>query len=69
MNKTQGAYGLINARAGVFLKDDRLRIAGYIRNATNKRYTNLIFDTPVWGGYSQYPEIGRTYGVQINMTY
>lgn len=69
LNKSQGAYGLINARAGVFMKDDRLRIAGYIRNATNKRYTNLIFDTPIWGGYSQYPEIGRTYGVQVNMTY
>jgi iron complex outermembrane receptor protein len=62
----QEAFGLLNARAGLSFRDDRLRIAAYGRNLTNRKWTNLIFDTPVWGGYAQYPEIGRTYGLQVS---
>jgi iron complex outermembrane receptor protein len=65
----QAAFGLLNARAGVTLAAEKLRIAAYARNLLDKTYTNLILDTPVFGGTSQYPEIGRTYGVQVNFAF
>lgn len=62
-NKVQKAYGLLNGRVGV--SRGGVRLSAYGRNLFDKRYTNLIFDTPIFGGYAQYPEIGRTYGGQL----
>ena len=65
-NKVQGPVGILNARVGLaFGAGQQTQLSGYVRNLTNKRWTNLLFDSAVWGGYSQYPEIGRTYGVEI----
>lgn len=66
-NKVQKAYGLLNGRIGV--SHGAVRLSVYGRNLFDKRYTNLIFDTPIFGGYAQYPEIGRTYGVAIAMKF
>jgi iron complex outermembrane recepter protein len=66
--KIQSPFGVLNARLGLSLGtgDRQIRIAAYARNLLDKTYTNLIFGTPVFGGYAQYPEIGRTYGAQIS---
>lgn len=66
-NKVQQAYGLLNGRIGFSYA--ALRVSAYGRNLFDKRFTNLIFDTPVFGGYAQYPEIGRTYGVQLAVSF
>ncbi len=65
-SKVQGPVGILGARAGLtFGTRQSYELSGYVRNLTDKRWTNLLFDTAVWGGYSQYPEIGRTYGVEL----
>ena len=62
-NKVQKAYGLLNGRIGV--SHGGVRLSAYGRNLFDTRYTNLIFDTPIFGGTAQYPEIGRTYGAEV----
>lgn len=62
-SKVQPAYGLLNGRVGATY--GKVRVSVYSRNLFDQRYTNLIFDTPIFGGYAQYPEIGRTYGAEV----
>jgi len=63
---SQGPVTLINARAGVSFADDRLEIAGFIRNATDEDY---LLDAGNTGGAFGIPTFipaePRFYGIQI----
>lgn len=63
---SQGPVTLVNARAGVSFADDRLEIAGFIRNATDENY---LLDAGNTGGAFQVPTFipaePRLFGIQI----
>ncbi|OWK28482.1 TonB-dependent receptor [Sphingomonas mucosissima] len=63
---SQGPVTLINARAGVSFADDRFELAGFVRNATNKRY---LLDAGNTGGGFRTPTFipaePRFYGAQL----
>lgn len=63
---SQGPVTLVNARAGVSFADDRLEIAGFIRNATNEDY---LLDAGNTGGAFGNPTFiaaePRFYGIQL----
>ena len=63
---SQGAYTLVNARAGVELAGGRYRIGGFARNLTNKRY--LLDAGNTGGGFGAPTYIAgepRFYGVEV----
>jgi iron complex outermembrane recepter protein len=63
---SQGPVTLINARAGVSFADDRLEIAGFIRNAADEEY--LLDAGNTGGGFgipTFIPAEPRFYGIQI----
>lgn len=63
---SQGPVTLINARAGLSFADDRLEVAGFIRNATDEDY---LLDAGNTGGAFGIPTFipaePRFYGIQI----
>ncbi|MEL7445219.1 MAG: TonB-dependent receptor [Pseudomonadota bacterium] len=63
---SQGAVGLINARAGVSFADDTIEIAGFIRNATDENY---LLDAGNTGGAFGIPTFipaePRFFGVEL----
>ncbi len=62
--KTQGAYGLMNARIGLGSPDDKWAVEAWSENLTNKYYYQVAFDAPF-----QYNQIDaflgapRTFGI------
>lgn len=63
----QDPVTLVNVRAGVSFMDERFELAGYVRNATNKRY--LLDAGNTGGAYgipSYIPAEPRFYGVQLS---
>jgi len=63
---SQGPVTQINARAGVSFADDRLEIAGFIRNAADEEY--LLDAGNTGGGFgipTFIPAEPRFYGIQI----
>jgi iron complex outermembrane recepter protein len=67
---SQSAVTLINARAGARLWSDRLEIAGFVRNLTDRRY--LLGAGNVGGsfGYPTFiPAEPRTWGIEISARY
>ncbi|MBU1757428.1 MAG: TonB-dependent receptor [Alphaproteobacteria bacterium] len=63
---SQGPVTLINARAGVSFADDRVEVAGFIRNAADEEY---LLDAGNTGGSFNVPTFipaePRFYGIQI----
>lgn len=60
-------YAILDLRAGVRLNDDKLRIGGYVRNATNAFYWTNIQDN--LASISRFTGMPRTYGVQLSWRY
>ncbi len=63
---SQDAVTLVNARAGVSFADDRVEIAGFIRNATDENY--LLDAGNTGGGFgipTFIPAEPRFYGIQV----
>lgn len=63
---SQGPVTLVNVRAGISVMDDRLELAGFVRNATNERY---LLDAGNTGGAFGIPTFipaePRFYGAQL----
>ncbi|MBV1689483.1 TonB-dependent receptor [Novosphingobium sp. G106] len=60
-------YAILDLRAGVRLNDGKLRIGGYLRNATNAFYWTNIQDN--LASISRFTGMPRTYGVQLSWRY
>jgi len=63
---SQDAVTLVNARAGISFADDRIEIAGFMRNATDEDY--LLDAGNTGGGFgipTFIPAEPRFYGVQV----
>lgn len=67
---SQAAVTLVNARGGLSFADERFEVAGFIRNATNKKY---LLDAGNTGGAFGIPTFipaePRFYGVQFTARY
>ncbi|MEJ5978899.1 TonB-dependent receptor [Novosphingobium sp. PS1R-30] len=60
-------YALLDLRAGVRLRDDKIRIGGYVRNVTNTFYWTNVQDN--LASISRFAGMPRTYGVQLSWRY
>ncbi len=58
-----GAKNFLNLRAGV--QSDRYDIAGFVRNATDRREATLAGSADFAGGYVRYQNEPRSYGVEV----
>lgn len=63
---SQDAVTLVNLRAGLSFRDDRIKVSAYVRNVTNARY---LLDAGNTGGAFGYPTFipaePRFYGLQV----
>ncbi|MFV3126765.1 TonB-dependent receptor [Niveispirillum sp. KHB5.9] len=66
----QGGYGLLNARAALRFQDDRLEVAAYGKNLTDKAYVQNGASLLDSLGYAiAFAGAPRTYGLEVNWRY
>ena len=63
------SVGLLNARLGVSLANDRVELAAFGNNLTDENYSTKIRSTGLGGGYNRWAGIPRVIGVSATFRY